>query len=69
MTPINPDTHPTYLQRYMPTIRQEMRRAAEAIKTAETADELKPQLLALAEQLETLNSVVHALINHVVRSR
>lgn len=69
MKPIDPKTHPSWLQRYMPALRQDLHTTSEAIKASETTSELKPQMQALAEQVEVLGSIVHALVDHVARTR
>lgn len=69
MKQISPDTHPNWLQRYMPALNQELRQTVRAIEAAETLGDVKSQMLTLAAQVQTLNAAVHALVNHVARSR
>lgn len=67
--PVQPNTHPSWLQQYMHANRAEIHSAVEAAKAETDPNRSLEHVRELAEQVEYLNSVVLALVNHVVRHR
>ena len=66
---VGPDTHPTWLQRYMQGFRGEMHQAAEAARKETDPEKALAHVSELADHVEYLGSVVTALVNHVARQR
>ena len=66
---VGPDTHPTWLQRYMQGFRSNMHQSAQAARQETDPDKALAHVDELADQVEYLGSVVTALVNHVARQR
>lgn len=69
MQPLDPNTHPSWLQRHMQGIRSDMHKAAEAARKETDPDKALDHVGELADQVEYLGSVVTALVNHIARQR
>ena len=69
MKTIAPNTHPSWLQRYMDGLRTEVHYSVEAAKEETDPERALHHVENLANHVETLTSIVHALVNHVAQKR
>lgn len=69
MKHIAPNTHPSWLQRYMEGFRTEIHHAVESAKEETDPERALHHVENLANHVETLSSIVHALVNHVALKR
>lgn len=69
MNPVHPNTHPQRLQQYMQGFRREMHQTVEAARSETDHDKALGHVRDLADQVEYLGSVVHALTNVIALQR
>lgn len=69
LRPVMPNTHPTRLVQYMDAFRGEVHRTKQAIKEETDPEKGLVLLEDLAEQVESLTSVVASLALHVSRAK